>query len=142
MDILKNLLPIFIGLASGVVVAGGVFAFIAVIGIVPRMAQRSGTNRYIMVYEDAIMVGGLLGTLALAGSPHLGFGFIFAVIFALAVGIFVGSLAISLAEVLDAIPIILRRFRLGIGVSLFILALALGKMTGALLYSLIPGFYS
>ena len=37
-------LLVLAGFASGVVVAAGTFAFIAVIGIVPRMAQRTNIS--------------------------------------------------------------------------------------------------
>ena len=40
-------LLVLAGFASGVVVAAGTFAFIAAIGIVPRMAQRTNTKQYI-----------------------------------------------------------------------------------------------
>jgi len=47
----------------------------------------------------------------------------------------------SLAEVLNVIPILTRRGRLQHGMFYFVLAIALGKLVGALLYFLIPGFY-
>ena len=52
-------LLVLAGFASGVVVAAGTFAFIAAIGIVPRMAQRTNTKQYIPFYEDTILLGGL-----------------------------------------------------------------------------------
>ena len=56
-------LLVLAGFASGVVVAAGTFAFIAAIGIVPRMAQRTNTKQYIPFYEDTILLGGLFGCL-------------------------------------------------------------------------------
>ena len=50
-------LLVLAGFASGVVVAAGTFAFIAAIGIVPRMAQRTNTKQYIPFYEDTILLG-------------------------------------------------------------------------------------
>ena len=43
---LKTIYLIFLGLASGCMVAAGTFAFIAAIGIVPRMAKRTETQRF------------------------------------------------------------------------------------------------
>lgn len=59
---LKTIYLIFLGLTSGCMVAAGTFAFIAAIGIVPRMAKRTETQRFIRVYEDAIVLGGIWGT--------------------------------------------------------------------------------
>ena len=57
----NNIVLAVIGLSSGTVVAGGIFAFIAIIGVVPRLAQKTKTEKYIMIYEDAITLGGILG---------------------------------------------------------------------------------
>ena len=62
---LKTIYLIFLGLASGCMVAAGTFAFIAAIGIVPRMAKRTETQRFIRIYEDAIVLGGIWGTTAM-----------------------------------------------------------------------------
>jgi stage V sporulation protein AB len=56
-------------------------------------------------------------------------------------GIFIGCLAVSLAEVLDVIPILTRRFSIKIGMAYFIVSLAAGKLIGSLIYFIIPGFY-
>ena len=56
---------IFFAFSSGVLVSAGVFAFIAAIGIVPRMANRTKTQRFIPLYEDVITLGGLFGTTAM-----------------------------------------------------------------------------
>ena len=109
---LKTIYLIFLGLASGCMVAAGTFAFIAAIGIVPRMAKRTETQRFIRIYEDAIVLGGIWGTTAmfiryrLPSVPLLLGGY------ALCTGIFVGVLAMALTEVLNVIPILLRRTRL------------------------------
>jgi stage V sporulation protein AB len=49
-------------------------------------------------------------------------------------GIFVGCIAIAIAEMLNTIPIFVRRIRLGRGLGITLLAVALGKTVGALLY--------
>ena len=55
-------------------------------------------------------------------------------IFGLASGIFVGCLVMSLAETLKALPVINRRIGLAVGLQYVILAVALGKMAGSLVY--------
>lgn len=60
MNFWKDVALAIIGYSSGTVIAGGVFAFISVIGIVPRFAQKTGTIDKIRLYEDFIALGGLL----------------------------------------------------------------------------------
>ena len=141
MVLLKNIFLAIIGFSSGIIVAGGIFAFIAIIGIVPRFAQRTGTQDKIMLYEDAIILGGVAGCLEILIDYSLHVGFFLSAIIALSVGVFVGSLAVSLAEIIDVVPIFMRRARLTKGLSVFVLSLALGKMFGSLAYFILPKFY-
>ena len=48
-------------------------------------------------------------------------------------GIFVGGLIMSLAEVLDVFPILLRRGRIQSGIPWMVLSIGIGKMLGAYL---------
>lgn len=141
MDILKNASGAFIGLCGGLIVSGAVFAFIAVVGIVPRLAQKTGTQRYIKVYEEAIIVGGIFGCLAGIFDFNIPLGSAFGAFYGVCYGIFVGCVAICLAEVLNALPILTRRAKLQKGLGLFATMFALGKLTGSLLYFLVPGFF-
>ena len=61
-------------------------------------------------------------------------GMVLLFLFGSAVGIFVGCLVMSLAETLNALPVIARRIRLAIGLQFVILAVALGKLAGSLYY--------
>ena len=132
---------IMVGACSGALISGAVFAFIAIIGIVPRLAQKTSTQKYVELYEEAIIAGGIFGTLTLLLDFSINIGKP-AIIFAGAcIGVFYGCLAVSLAEVLDVIPITLRRFNIKLGLGAIMASLALGKMAGSLLYFLIPGFY-
>ena len=47
----------------------------------------------------------------------------------------------ALTEVLNVMPILMRRTRLTKGLQWIILAFALGKVFGSLLYYLVDGFY-
>lgn len=138
---MKSLFLIFLGLASGCMVAAGTFAFIAAIGIVPRMAKRTQTQRFIRVYEDAIVLGGLWGTTAMFTEYQMPAVPLLVGVYGLCTGIFVGVLAMALTEVLNVIPILLRRTRLTKGLPWLILAFALGKVCGSLAYFLVDGFY-
>ena len=141
MDMFKNIVLAIMGFSSGAIVAGGIFAFIAVIGVVPRFAQITGTQNKIKIYEDAIILGGILGSIETFTDFTLPVGNFFAIIIALSIGIFIGSLAVSLAEVIDVMPIFMRRARLTKGLSIFISAIAAGKLLGSLAYFMLPNFY-
>lgn len=138
---MKQVLLVVFGLSSGIMVAAGVFAFIAAIGIIPRMAQRTQTKRFIPLYEDTIVLGGLFGTTAMFIDYRLPPWFFLAGGFALLEGIFVGVLVMALTEVLNVMPIMMRRARLTEGLQWIILAFALGKVVGSFLYFFIDGFY-
>ncbi len=141
MALIKYIILIIWGFGSGVVISGAVFAFIAIIGIVPRLAQKTNTKSYITLYEEAIIAGGIIGTIL--GGTHFYFpiGKIAVTFISLCIGIFFGCLAVSLAEILDVIPILSRRARIQEGMFFFILAIAVGKLFGSILYYLVPGFY-
>lgn len=126
----------FIGLSAGGVIAAGVFAFLAIIGVFPRIMGRTGTKR-ILLYETLIILGGILGNVSdlyelpipVWSGEKLVMG-----IFGLSAGIFVGCLVMSLAETLKAMPVLNRRIGLAVGLQYVILSVALGKLTGALIY--------
>ena len=138
---MREIFLVIFGGASGFLVASGVFAFIAAIGIIPRMAWRTGTRQYVRFYEDVIVLGGILGTTTRFVDYRLpSWGWLLISV-ALMEGIFVGVLAMALTEVLNVMPIMMRRARLTKGLQWIILAFALGKMCGSLLYYLVDGFY-
>lgn len=138
---MKEAFLVLFGVASGLLVSAGVFAFIAAIGIIPRMAWRTGTQQYVRLYEDVIVLGGIFGTTAMFIDYRLPPWQWLAIAVALLEGIFVGVLAMALTEVLNVMPIMMRRARLTKGLPWIILAFALGKVFGSLAYYLIDGFY-
>ncbi len=129
---------LFSGLSAGGIVAAGVFAFLAIIGVFPRLIGKTKTKNHILLYENLIILGGILGNLLDLYEFHLpigGFlGQALLLTFGVAVGIFVGCLVMSLAETLNALPVIVRRIHLAVGLQYIILAVALGKLAGSLWY--------
>lgn len=142
MTIIRYAAAIIIGAGSGLLVAGAVFAFIAAIGMVSRLAQKTNTQDYVMFYEEALIFGGIFGACSEVFEYSLPFPVIIVIFLSLCTGVFYGVLAMSLAEVLDMIPILTRRGRLQKGMFYFIMAIALGKLFGSLLYGLVPGFFT
>lgn len=132
MIVIKWGLLILIGLGSGFAVAAGVFAFITMLGIVPRMAARTKTERHIICYERMIILGGTFGNIWLLFQiPVPGTALLLA-IYGLGAGIYVGCLAMALAEMLRLLPIFVNRFQLKEGFPILVLALSLGKLTGVI----------
>ena len=141
-ELIQQLLTIVFGLSSGIVVSGAAFAFITVVGIVPRMAEKTATAGSVKLYEESIMFGGIAGTLMMFFEFHLPIGRFATAVLSFCGGVFFGALAMSLAEVLDVIPILTRRGRVERGVYYFVLAIAIGKLIGSLMYYMIPGFFT
>ena len=131
---IKTLFLAFFGLAAGGVIAAGVFAFLAVIGVFPRLIGKTGTKKHVRLYESFIVAGGILGNLIYvfrigipAGDWGLG-------IFGVFAGIFVGCWSMALAEILNVFPVFMRRARIVRYMSAFVISLAVGKGMGACLF--------
>lgn len=130
---LKNVLLMIIGLTAGGMVAAGTFAFIVMIGIITRLAQRTKTAQYTSFYENAIVIGGTAGNIWNIYEVKVPLGYILLVMFGLFAGIFVGCLAMALAEVVKVFPILVRRIKLVEGLQIVVAGVAAGKFAGSLL---------
>lgn len=139
-EILTIIPRILLGLGAGVIISGGVVAFITIIGIIPMMAHRTQTGHHVMWYENAIMVGAMSGSILSMWELRIPLWPWLVGLLLFGFGIFVGALIIALAEVLDVFPIVNRRVKVKKGISLFVLALAAGKLIGSFLYWIYPLF--
>ena len=124
-----------IGLSAGVVIAGGLFSFIASLGVVSDLADRTHTGHYVKVYEDAITLGGVIGNIVYFFRPSLLVGEVFLAPLGILIGIFVGCEIMALAEVLNVFPIFIRRVKLVRYAPYFILMMALGKTVGEMVFA-------
>jgi len=86
------------------------------------------------LYEWSVILGGTAGNLIFLLQPSLPGKEILEAAAGLFMGIFVGGLIMSLAEVLDVFPILLRRGRIQSGIPWMVLSIGIGKMLGAYLY--------
>ena len=152
----KQILLGIIGVSSGLIVSAGVFTVLISVGLIPRFAGKMHVARKIFVLEEMVVFGTLFGgffsvfsdwgmigafvreheifgSRATDGVWNLS-GTVFLIVFGVFAGIFVGCLALAIAEMLNTIPIFARRigFRHGLGIA--ILAVALGKLVGSLVY--------
>ena len=123
-----------VGLASGLAVAAGLFSFIIFVGIIPRIVGKSRTARDVMAYEDAALLGASLGNLISVFGLEVPLGTPLIAVYGISAGIFTGCLAVALAEILNAFPILFRRFRIKEGLSWALFFMALGKALGSLYF--------
>lgn len=138
--IFQYLALIIIGLAGGTTIAAGVFAFISVLGILPRVLARLNLVIHVYFTETLIAFAGAFGSIITIFPVHLPTCFHGVIASSLLLitqgffsGIFVGCLAMALAETLKVIPILCRMTKLKRGVSILNLAMALGKAIGGFL---------
>ena len=129
-----QILMAVIGLSAGMVVAGGLFSFISGLGVISDFADRTRTGEQIMLYEDSVALGGILGNIFFIYHIAIPYGAWIVPVFGLFGGIFVGCWSMALAEILDVFPIFVRRVKLLRGIKYVILGVALGKGIGAFVF--------
>lgn len=144
---IKNIFLMLTGLSAGLLVSFGVFTALFVIGLIPRFAGKTHTANKVVLYEECVLLGTLVGGIfsvfyekihidtILNTTGQLLWLFISG-IFA---GTFVGCLALAIGEMLNTIPIFARRIGFRHGMGLAITSMALGKFTGSL-YFFVRGF--
>ena len=71
---MKNILLAILGLSAGITAAGGLFSFIIGLGVVSDFADRTHTGEHVMLYEDAIAVGGSIGAIISVYHPTIPYG--------------------------------------------------------------------
>ena len=126
MTVIQYSVLILIGLASGFAVASGIFAFITMLGIIPRLAARTNTANHVVWYETMIIAGGALGNIWIVFEIPMPLTSIFLAVYGLFAGVYVGCLVMALAEML------VNRLQIKEAFYLIPLAIAIGKITGTL----------
>ena len=119
----QQIFLIFVGLSSGIIIAGGVVGLMIGLSIVPRYAGITHTADHMLLYEDMTFLGIVLGNLFCLFQPSLPLG-----------NIFLGSWILALAEVADVFPVFCRRIHLTRGLPVIIIAIAAGKFAGCFLF--------
>lgn len=154
--LIKQIFMVVLGISFGFIVSGGVFTVLISVGLIPRFAGKMHIAKKIFILEEMVVLGALVGDFVsvFSDNAYLGewilsndvfgvtlTGTVWSIIsnalvimFGFFSGIFVGTLALAIAEMLNTIPIFSRRigFRHGLGIA--ILAVALGKLVGSLIY--------
>ena len=131
---IKQIILTAIGLSAGFTVAAGLFSFIISLGVISDFADRTHTGEHVLLYEDSVALGGILGNIFFiyqVSGPH---GTWILPVFGIFAGIFTGCWAMALAEILNVFPIFIRRIKLIKCIPYIILGLAFGRGLGALLF--------
>jgi stage V sporulation protein AB len=126
------------GFCAGVAVSAGTFAFLLVIGVLPRMMCKANVKEHTLLVENIVVAGVLYGAVksVFTWDMVLPGGHILAGLFGISAGVFVGGIAAALAEILHTFPILFRRLSIKEGLPWVMAAMALGKLTGSLFYFL------
>lgn len=130
--IINLVFVIFIGLAGGIAVGSGFVAFLAVLGIIPRLTQLTKTMKMIIWYQWAVIAGALVGGIGSLREPALYFSPYILLPLGLAGGIFVGMMAAALTEVLNVFPILAKRIGIEDKIVILMMAFVFGKIFGSL----------
>ena len=130
----EELFLALIGMSAGIIVAGGLFSFIVELGVIADFADRTHTADKILLYEDVVAAGAVLGNLFQIFEIHLPGQMFLLTLFGVFSGVFVGCWAMALAEILNVFPIFMRRARIARYLAVFILMTALGKGLGDALF--------
>lgn len=150
--LLKSIVLLVLAFFSGIAVSAGTFAFILVIGVIPRMLRTANLMEKVIPVENVIVVGVIFGTVmslwdgisfAKDGNVPMLLGIAghaLVLLYGIGAGIFVGCIAVALAEILNTFPILFQRFNLTKGLETLMFAMAFGKLAGAL-FSFLGGYH-
>lgn len=130
--LIRTSLYVLFCLFAGGAISAGYVAFITLLGVFDKLAEKYKAFQYSRIIENLIIVGVTLGNLAYMFQLHIPIGAVGFAFFALMGGIFTGCLAGALAETLQVFPIISRRFSIRRYLPYVLIAAALGKAVGCM----------
>lgn len=126
------------GAVAGGATAAGTFAFVIIIGVIPRLIGKLGRAVEKMRVGTTIIIGGFVGAiLSLFPEIRIPLGAPLLMVYGLCAGIFVGCISVALAEILNTFPILFRRLKIKDGLFWVMLSIALGKMAGSFYFFLV-----
>ncbi len=136
------------GVGAGALTAAGFFAVITAVGLINRVAAVTKTTKHLLFYEEVIIAGAVTGTVLSVFDVKLADTVVgrsvpvwlivgSLIVVGVIAGMYVGLFVVSLAETTKALPIFIRRVRIGAGLGLVVLMIGLGKAVGQLIYYLV-----
>ena len=115
--------------------AGGAFiSFVTLLKIFPRLIQFTNTSKYQLLYEFIFILSTITFTIIYFSDLYIGLNSFIVIIVGLFFGIYLGLFSSALAEILNVLPVILKKFKIKKNMRLVFYALTLGKVAGALYY--------
>ncbi len=151
-EAVKTIFLVLVSASYGLLSSAGVFTVLVAVGLVPRFAGKTHTSKHVVLYEEMVIFGTLVGCVFSIFPQYCQFGAwwqnrfpeqiklwlvvgnFFQALYGLFAGMFIGCLALAIAEMLDSIPILSRRISFRHGIGLAVLSMALGKLCGSVLY--------
>lgn len=133
MIYIKTIAYVCFCLTAGGAIAAGYVAFITLLGVFDKLAEKFKAHKYAKAIESLIIAGVTVGNFIYIQQIPLPFhtiGFSFYLLFG---GIFTGCLVGALAETLKIFPILSRRFCIRRGLPYVLIAAAFGKLFGCLI---------
>lgn len=128
------ILPIITSLGGGIVVGGALAAFISLLNLIPRLIQATETDEFTVLYQYIFSLGGLCFVILYFSDIYFNLGKIGAGIIGLFMGIFIGMFSSAIAEVLNVLPIIYKKFKIKDYMKWIIFAVLAGKVAGSLYF--------
>ena len=135
-------------LSFGFICAAGVFTVLSGVYLIPRFIGKTQSAAHIFLYENMVVLGTILGGilsiyweydavamlgLGMTENGHF-FGNVLLCYGGVFNGMFIGCLALAIAEMIDSIPIFLKRVSWKYGITLMVISVAIGKILGSLIY--------
>ena len=134
---MTNLLVVLIGVSGGLAVGAAFVAFVILLDIIPRLIHLSETDDYQITYQNAYILGVIVFNFFYFSDFNLELNKVSVGILGLIMGTHTGLFSSALAEVLNIVPVLSKKFKVKDQIKILIYALLFGKVTGSLYYWLI-----
>ncbi len=131
--LVSNILFISFCTIAGGAVSAGYVAFITLLGVFEKLAEKYKASKYRYTIETFMILGVTFGNLFQILQISIPYGTMGFIIYNLMGGIFTGCLAGALAETLDVFPILSRRLNIRKHFPYILVAAALGKILGCII---------
>lgn len=136
---MRQLLLILCYFSGGVLAGGAYSAFITLIRLIPRLMQLTETYSYERLYESVFITSTIVFSLTHFLDYSINIGRLGIIIVGLLMGIYLGMFTSALAETLNVIPIISKKFKIKKQLTAVIIAMAIGKVCGSLYFFIFSG---
>lgn len=132
-----NILALASSFGGGVLVGGAYAAFITLVKVIPRLTQFTETYKYLKFYESIFTCSTILFTIIYFSNFSINIGKIGIIVSGLFYGIFLGIFSAALAETLNVIPVIAKKFKIKKQIIIVFISIVIGKVCGSLYYFIV-----